>query len=74
MFEVEYLWNGWVKKDEVNVNAVLCLYISINFACSPRLTKSLPTNLRHDFIKSCHGAELCGFVLKLQLKANEEQS
>ena len=24
MFEVEYLWNGWVKKDGVNVNVVFC--------------------------------------------------
>ena len=24
MFEVEYLWNGWVKKDGVNANQVLC--------------------------------------------------
>ena len=22
VFEVEYLWNGWVKKDGVNVNLV----------------------------------------------------
>ena len=20
MFEVEYLWNGWVKKDQINAN------------------------------------------------------
>ena len=23
VFEVEYLWNGWVKKDEVNANLIL---------------------------------------------------
>ena len=24
MFEVKFLWNGWVKKDEVNANLILC--------------------------------------------------
>ena len=24
VFEVEYLWNGWVKKNGVNVNFVKC--------------------------------------------------
>ena len=24
VFEVEYLYNGWVKKDGVNANLVLC--------------------------------------------------
>ena len=41
VFEVEYLWNGWVKKDGVNANPVLCdlpnFKYSIDFAFSPRL-------------------------------------
>ena len=24
MFEEEYLWNGWIKKDGVNGNLVFC--------------------------------------------------
>ena len=40
MFEVEYLWNGWVKKDGVNANYAigLILYIPIDFAFSTRLS------------------------------------
>ena len=34
MFEEEYLWNGWVKKDEVNVNL--------------KLDESLPANPEND--------------------------
>ena len=41
MFEVEYLWNGWPKKDEVNANSILAVAITldipIDFAFSPRL-------------------------------------
>ena len=25
MFEVEYLWNGWVKKDGINPNLILAI-------------------------------------------------
>ena len=24
VFKVEYLWNGWVKKDGVNANPIFC--------------------------------------------------
>ena len=44
MFEVEYLWNGWIKKDGVDANLIqYCPYLSyqIDFAFSPRLTTSL---------------------------------
>ena len=39
MFEVEYRWNAWVKKDGVNANdLVLCDWLTldthIDFACS----------------------------------------
>ena len=41
MFEVEYLWNSWVKKNGVNANLIrlitLTLDIPIDFACSPHL-------------------------------------
>ena len=42
MFEVRYLWNGWVKKDGVNVSLVLhdwpTLITLIDFAFSPWLS------------------------------------
>ena len=42
MFEVEYLWTGWVKKDGVNANLVLCDWPNfrypIDFAFSPHLS------------------------------------
>ena len=39
MFEVEYFWNGWAKKDEVNANLIQydTLDIPIDFAFSSRL-------------------------------------
>ena len=41
MFEIEYLWKGWVKKDGVNANLVLCdmpnVKYFIDFAFSLRL-------------------------------------
>ena len=45
VLEVEYLWNGWVKKDEVNATFVLCNWPNfidtpIDFAFSPRLYHS----------------------------------
>ena len=44
MFEVEYLCNGYVKKNGVNANLVLCDWLtldtSIDFAFSPRLSRS----------------------------------
>ena len=46
MFEVEYLKNGWVKKDGVNTNLVLYaiglpLDTLIDLVFSPRLTQSM---------------------------------
>ena len=46
MFEVEYLCNGWGKKDKVNVNLlVLCDWTNfrypIDFAFSPRLSYNM---------------------------------
>ena len=42
VFKVDYLWNGCVKKDEVNANLVLCNWPNfrppINYAFSPRLS------------------------------------
>ena len=43
MFELEYLYNGWVKKDGVKINLVLCdwpnfLDTPIDFAFRPRLS------------------------------------
>ena len=44
VFEVEYLWNGWVEKDRVNANKPYTiaptLDTSINFAFGPRLRKT----------------------------------
>ena len=41
MCKIEYLWNGWVKKDRVNATLALCDYLTLNnpidFAFSPRL-------------------------------------
>ena len=31
VFEVEYLWNGWVKKDGINANLVLCDWPNFKF-------------------------------------------
>ena len=39
MFEVEYLWNGWVKKDEVNAN--LIYYDCSNFKIPPLILPSV---------------------------------
>ena len=43
MFEVEYLWNGWVKKNGVNANLVYYhspnFNYPIDFAFSPRLNR-----------------------------------
>ena len=47
MFEVEYPWNGWIKKDGLSADLintiVLTLYSPIDFALSPRL--NVRTNL-----------------------------
>ena len=44
MFEVEYLWNGWVKKDGVNANLVQYdlpnFKYPIGFVFSPRLNEA----------------------------------
>ena len=46
VFEVEYLWNGWVKKDGINDNNLiqydypLFRYTTIEFAFSPCLILS----------------------------------
>ena len=41
VFEVEYLWNGWVKKDRVNAiksNMIELTFIPIDFAFSSCLS------------------------------------
>ena len=30
MFEVEYLWNGWVKKNGVNANPILFIVLTLD--------------------------------------------
>ena len=47
MYEVEYIWKGWVRKDRVNVNPIQydCpdFRSPIDFAVSPRLSVLSPT-------------------------------
>ena len=43
VFEVEYLWNGWIKMNKINANLALyewptLLDTPIDFAFSPHLT------------------------------------
>ena len=35
VFEVEYLWNGWIKKDEVNANLILYHLPNVNYLHLP---------------------------------------
>ena len=38
MFEVEYAWDGWVKKDGVNANLVRYDLPTIKYTQCPRLS------------------------------------
>ena len=57
MFEVEYLWNGWVKKGEANANLVLCDWLNFVFEIVTLVSRNLHVRRRY-WVRKSKGARL----------------